>query len=165
VSKTPARMDKMALDIDKEKHAQVFAQWEQVRPASAEKMEEIQKQVETLLVHGVIEPARQVFRASPVTLVKKPDGKWRFCIDYRRLNDCCGSSAWPIPRIKELLERIGGKQPKYFGVIDLTAGYHQSPMDEASKDFTAFRTSTGIYYNTCIAKFLSVLVITLMKCF
>ena len=52
---------------------------------------------------------------------------------------------WPIPNIENLLQRIGTKRAKYFATLDFTAGYHQLPLDEESKKYTAFITSDGVY--------------------
>ena len=52
---------------------------------------------------------------------------------------------WPIPNIEQLLRRVGKKNPKYFGKFDLTSGYHQMAIDEASQPFTAFTTAYGTY--------------------
>ena len=50
-----------------------------------------------------------------------------------------------LPRIKEMLHRIGDKKPRYYAVMDLTSGYHQAPMDEEASPHTAFVTSKGVF--------------------
>ena len=57
---------------------------------------------------------------APVVLVKKKDGSLRFCIDYRRLNGKADLDAYPMPRIEELIDRLGGAQ--YLTTIDLARG-------------------------------------------
>ena len=52
---------------------------------------------------------------------------------------------WPIPNIPEIFARLGAKRPKFFAKIDLTSGYHQLPIDEASQILTAFITPFGLY--------------------
>ena len=52
---------------------------------------------------------------------------------------------WPIPNIKDMINKIGNKRAKWFAVLDLTSGYHQAPIDEKSKHLTAFRTATGLW--------------------
>jgi hypothetical protein len=52
---------------------------------------------------------------------------------------------WPIPNIEQMMQRIGTFKPKVFGVMDLTSGYHQSPLSESSRIFTAFITFMGIF--------------------
>jgi len=78
-------------------------------------------------------------------LAPKPEGKWRFCIDYRKLNAITKSISWPIPNIKQTLLRIGRQNATIFGIIDLTSGYHQVVMTKQSRKYTAFTTPQGIY--------------------
>ena len=89
---------------------------------SPAKQEEILKQVTALLDQGIIEPSMASYY-SQVILASKPDDTWRFCIDYRSLNDCTQSASWPIPNIKEMFSRLGTNHSDTFGVMDLTAGY------------------------------------------
>ena len=85
---------------------------------SGEKQEEIQRQVEELLKINIIRPSQER-QYSQVMLARKPNGKWRFCIDFRALNECTRSARWPIPKIDEMLKRMGAKRPKYFAVMNL----------------------------------------------
>ena len=83
---------------------------------------------------------------SQVNLTPKPKpGEWRFCIDYRRLNAATKSLGWPLPNIADMLRRLGQKKPKYFCKLDLTAGYHQTPLHPNSRHYTAFKTAFGVY--------------------
>jgi Reverse transcriptase (RNA-dependent DNA polymerase) len=66
-------------------------------------------------------------------------------VDFRALNDCTLDSSWPIPNIAEMLRRIGAQKCKNFGVMDLTQGYHQAPLDPDSICFTAFILFCGVY--------------------
>ena len=92
----------------------------------------------------LIQPS-QTAEKSQVVLAKKPDGSWRFCIDYRALNEATESMGWPIPNIPQMLQRIGAKRPKYFGVLDLTKGFFQAPLDKESRAYTTFTTWWGNY--------------------
>ena len=85
---------------------------------------------------------------SQVILVPKPDGTFRFCIDYRGLNDATEVASWPIPNIRLMLGRLGNAKADTFGVIDLTAGYHQAPLAMPTRIYTAFITFMGIYHFT-----------------
>ena len=67
------------------------------------------------------------------------------CVDYRALNDCTPDASWPIPNIAEMLRRIGSRKPKIFGIMDLTRGYHQAPLSNTTKAYTAFITFSGVY--------------------
>ena len=106
--------------------------------------EEINKQTIVMEDFGVIRLSTASAH-SQVLLTPKPDGTWRFCVDYRRLNEQTKAEQWPIPNIPEMLRRIGAKKPRYFGVIDLTKGYYQAPLSESSKHYTAFITSCALY--------------------
>jgi hypothetical protein len=58
-----------------------------------------------------------------------------FCIDYRSLNDCTQSASWPIPNIKEMFADSERTHSDTFGVMDLTAGYHQAPVSLGTRYF------------------------------
>jgi hypothetical protein len=81
--------------------------------------------------------------ASPVTLAKKKNNNFRFCIDYRKLNSVTKPDAYPLPRIDELLERY--QTAKWFTSMDLASGFHQVEMSEEDKEKTAFICSEGLY--------------------
>ena len=71
-----------------------------MRPQSTLKNEEINKQVMEMEQAGIIEKSRASFY-SQVMLTPKPNGTWRFCVDYRAMNDETGSASWPIPNITD----------------------------------------------------------------
>ena len=105
---------------------------------------EVERFINKAIANKLIRPS-DAAAWSQILLNPKPNGSWRFCIDFRQLNLNCKSAGWPIPNIKHILERISKTGAKYFAVIDLTQGYYQIPIDESSKHLTAFRTALGLF--------------------
>jgi len=94
---------------------------------------EVSRQVQDLLDRDLIEPAHGAW-SSPV--VKKKDGSWGFCVDYRRINSVTIQDAYPLPRIDESLDALAGS--KYFSTWDLLSGYWQVPLSLDAQDKAAF---------------------------
>ena len=112
------------------------------RQQSRLKADEIREQTSNMLKANVIAESMAAAH-SQVMMTVKPNGTWRFCIDYRRLNVVTKPNTYPLPKIKDILNRIGDKKPKYFAVIDLTKGYYQAPLSEESRELTSFITPFG----------------------
>lgn len=98
-----------------------------------------------MLELGVIEPSCSEW-CSPVVIIFKKDGSLRICIDFRKLNAISEFDAYPMPRIEDLLEKIGAAQ--YITTLDLCKGYWQVPLEETSRPYTAFRTPAGLFQFT-----------------
>ncbi len=100
----------------------------------------IEDEVQQMLKLGVIEPSCSPW-SSPFVLVPKPDGTLRFCNDFCHLNEVSEFDGYPMPRVDELLERLG--RARYISTLDLTKGYWQVPLSDSAKVKTAFSTPSG----------------------
>ena len=101
----------------------------------------IEKEIGTMLEQDIIRPSSSPY-CSPITVVAKPDGSIRLCIDFRKLNSVTIFDNEPIPQMDEMVTRI--TKAKYFTKLDLTKGYWQIPLREICKQYTAFQTSLGL---------------------
>ena len=104
--------------------------------------DEIERQVAEMLQSGIIQPSTSPF-SSTVLLVKKKDGTFRFCVDFRHLNAITAKAKYPVPVIEELLDEHTGAS--WFTCLDLTVGYHQIRLQEGEEPKTAFQTHSGRY--------------------
>lgn len=109
---------------------------------------EIERQVPEMLASGVISPSTSPF-ASPIILVRKKDGSWRLCVDYRHLNMLTLKTKYPLPVIDELLDELSGAS--WFSKLDLRAGYHQIRLAPGEEYKTAFHTHNGHYEFNVVA--------------
>nr|GEU31321.1 hypothetical protein [Tanacetum cinerariifolium] len=105
-------------------------------------MKELAKQLQELSDKGFIRPSSSPWGA-PVLFVKKKDGSFRMCIDYRELNKLTIKNRYPLPRIDDLFDQLQGSS--VYSKIDLRSGYHQLRVQEKDIPITAFRTRYGYY--------------------
>ena len=100
----------------------------------------IRKQLQTLQEEGIIRSSQSAYN-SPLIPVPKKDGGIRLCLDFRALNTKIKDDRFPFPNIQAILQQMG--TCKIFSCLDLRAGYYQIPLDEASKEKTAFTSPEG----------------------
>ncbi|GJT12475.1 retrotransposon protein, putative, ty3-gypsy subclass [Tanacetum coccineum] len=105
-------------------------------------MKELSEQLKELSYKGFIRPSSSPWGA-PVLFVKKKDGSFRMCIDYRELNRLTVKNRYPLPRIDDLFDQLQGSS--VYSKIDLRSGYHQLRVREEDIPKTAFRTRYGHY--------------------
>lgn len=115
------------------------------RRQSSKSQDQSDEAIKDQLSKGVIRPSDSSWAFREV-LVRKKDGTTRFCIDYRLLNAITKKDAYPLPRLDDSLDAMGGAV--WFCTLDLASGYWQVPLAEKDKGKTAFATRSGLYeYN------------------
>ncbi|GJW56923.1 putative reverse transcriptase domain-containing protein [Tanacetum coccineum] len=105
-------------------------------------MKELSEQLKELSDKGFIRPSSSPWGAL-VLFVKKKDGSFQMCIDYRELNKLTVKNRYPLPRIDDLFDQLQGSS--VYSKIDLQSGYHQLRVREEDIPKTAFRTRCGHY--------------------
>ena len=106
-------------------------------------LDEVREHLKLMLDTGVIQHSNSPW-CNAVVLVRKKDGSLRFCIDFRKLNSLTVKESHPLPPICETLESLAGAA--HYSTFDMNSGFWQVPMDEESKQYTAFTLgSMGLY--------------------
>jgi hypothetical protein len=109
--------------------------------------ETAEAEIEKMLQQGVIEPSNSPW-TSPIVLCKKKDNTVRFCVDYSKLNHVTRKDPYPLPRIDESLDSLGGAN--FLCRMDLASGYWQLKMSDNDKQKTAFATHRGLFQFKCM---------------
>ncbi|XP_039811591.1 uncharacterized protein LOC120674480 [Panicum virgatum] len=102
--------------------------------------DEIEKQVADMLQKGLMQPSSSSF-SSPILLVKKKDGSYRFCVDFRHLNALTMKSKFPVSVFDQLMDELASAS--WFSNFDLWAGFHQILLKPGEEFKTAFQTHFG----------------------
>ena len=106
-------------------------------------LDEVREHLKLMLDAGVIWPSNSLW-CNAVVLVRKKDGSLHFCIDFRKLKSLTVKDSHPLPHICETLESLTGAA--HYSTFDMNSGFWQVPMDEESKQYTAFTLgSMGLY--------------------
>ena len=106
------------------------------------KKELLDKEVQYMMENDIIEESQSNW-SSPCILVPKHDGGFRFCIDFRKVNDKTKSDSFPIPRIADCIDQIGNA--KFVSTFDMLKGYWQVPLTQRAREISAFVTPSGLY--------------------
>jgi hypothetical protein len=141
----PAKLPPFDIKVNKEG-------WEQpknrmpVRVQSTFKNEKIRELTKELEDSGIVQDSNAEYYSQAVLQPKPHTNKevWRLCFDYRNLNEESEFQSHPLPNTSHMFDRIGAKKPKFFAVLDLTQGFHQIALSEASRKLTAFITHSGL---------------------
>ncbi len=99
-------------------------------------------ELDNMLKLGIARPSSSHW-GSPVVLAERKYGGVRFCVDYCKHNQVSKCDAYPMPRVEDVLERVG--PATCISTIDLACGYWQVPMMEKSQETTAFTTPFRLY--------------------
>ncbi|KAI3374796.1 hypothetical protein L3Q82_021352 [Scortum barcoo] len=101
-----------------------------------------EQKIKEMVEAGIIEPSTSPW-AAPVVLVKKKDDTWRFCVDYRLLNNVTRKDSYPLPRVDDALDCIAGS--RWFSSLDLRSGYWQVELAPEARPKTAFSIGQGLW--------------------
>lgn len=112
------------------------------RRLSAMEREVAQSMIEGFIREGIVRPSKSPY-ASPILLRKKPNGTYRFCVDYRKINEKIVKDRYPLPLMEDVIEALHGEA--VFSSIDLRNGFYHVDIEESSIKYTSFITPDGQY--------------------
>ena len=95
-----------------------------------------------MLKNDIIEESQSNW-SSPCILVPKHDSGFRFCTDFRKVNDKTKSGSFPIPRIADCIDQNGNGT--FVSTFDMLKGYLQAPLTQRDREISAFVTPSGLY--------------------
>ena len=127
--------------IDVRDHPPIKQRFRKVEPPL---YRSICNEVDTMMASTVIEKSESEW-SSPIVMVKKSNGKYRFCIDFREVNRVSKKDAYPLPLMDTILEQL--RLARYISTIDLSQAYFQVPLSRKSREITAFRVpGKGLFH-------------------
>ena len=118
------------------------------RPIPYHLRSQVSDQLTKMLALGIVKESSSPW-SSPILLVPKANGKYRFCIDFRKLNEKTRKDSTPMPRIDEVFAEIG--KARVFSSLDLLSGFWQVPMSKDAQKYTAFSVGNRHYEFTKMA--------------
>lgn len=104
-------------------------------PVSPILQKHIDAELDDMLKKGIVERSNSPW-ASPILLVKKKDGSYRFCVDYRKLNSCTVRDSYPLPYVSNTLDKL--RDARYISTLDIKSAFWQVPVKNESRQYTAF---------------------------
>ena len=134
----PSKTDLIEHDVDVGDSAPIGQHPYRVSPM---KRELLDKEVRYMLKNDIIEEGQSSW-SSPCILVPGHDGGFRFCTDFRKVNDRARSDSFPIPRIADCIDQVGNA--RFVGTFDMLKGYWQVPLAQRAREISAFVTPSGL---------------------
>ena len=121
---------------------------ERLRNIPSGLLDEVKEHLDHMLDMRAIKPSKSAW-SNAVVLVHKKDGGLRFCINFWKLNDRTRKDTFPLPWVHNTIDALS--RSKYYTTIDLLSGFWQTPMEESSKQYTAFTLDTlGFFQCECM---------------
>lgn len=113
------------------------------RPLNPAMQEIVNLELDRMLKEGVVEPSTSPWN-NPIVMVRKKDNKYRFCIDFRKVNEVSMKDAYPLPFINSILDKL--REARFISTLDLRSSYWLIPLTDNSKPITAFTVpGRGLY--------------------
>ena len=135
----PTRTDQIYHDVDVGNAEPVKQHPYRLNPS---KQKYLKEEIKYLLENDFIEPSNSSW-SSPCILVPKPDGSYRMCTDYRKVNCVTKTDTFPIPRMDDCIDKVG--KARYVTKFDLLKGFWQVPLTDRAKEISAFVTPDGLF--------------------
>ena len=135
----PTRTDRIYHDVDVGNADPVKQHPYRLNPS---KQKYLKEEIKYLLENDFIEPSNSSW-SSPCILVPKPDGSYRMCTDYRKVNSVTKTDTFPIPRMDDCIDKVG--KARYVSKFDLLKGFWQVPLTDRAKEISAFVTPDGLF--------------------
>nr|GEV88643.1 reverse transcriptase domain-containing protein [Tanacetum cinerariifolium] len=136
----PMRLIKHALNVNNS--VPLVAQKRRI--LGAEKSRVVTREVEEWMKAGIVRPVKYPTWISNLVLVKKVDGTWRMCIDFKNPDASCPKDYYPLPEINLKIEAVMGHPFKSF--LDAYKGYHQLQISKEDEEKIVFNTNQGTYF-------------------